>query len=119
MIRRPPRSTRTDTLFPYTTLFRSIDEMMRRYAAVATSRECIKETTIGDVTVKPGDKVLMATFLAGQDPDAYPDPQTVVLDRTPRHVSFGYGIHLCLGLHLARREQIGRTSCRDRVCQSV
>src|SRR3546814_20309031 len=26
MIRRPPRSTRTDTLFPYTTLFRSVDE---------------------------------------------------------------------------------------------
>src|SRR3546814_13967560 len=26
MIRRPPRSTRTDTLFPYTTLFRSIDK---------------------------------------------------------------------------------------------
>src|SRR3546814_10297040 len=26
MIRRPPRSTRTDTLFPYTTLFRSPDE---------------------------------------------------------------------------------------------
>src|SRR3546814_19998391 len=25
MIRRPPRSTRTDTLFPYTTLFRSLD----------------------------------------------------------------------------------------------
>src|SRR3546814_16520735 len=27
MIRRPPRSTRTDTLFPYTTLFRSIKEL--------------------------------------------------------------------------------------------
>src|SRR3546814_15691047 len=27
MIRRPPRSTRTDTLFPYTTLFRSLGEM--------------------------------------------------------------------------------------------
>src|SRR3546814_10746087 len=26
MIRRPPRSTRTDTLFPYTTLFRSVEE---------------------------------------------------------------------------------------------
>src|SRR3546814_6468902 len=26
MIRRPPRSTRTDTLFPYTTLFRSVDD---------------------------------------------------------------------------------------------
>src|SRR3546814_5680086 len=29
MIRRPPRSTRTDTLFPYTTLFRSHDESVR------------------------------------------------------------------------------------------
>src|SRR3546814_7599189 len=35
MIRRPPRSTRTDTLFPYTTLFRSIlaGRMERRYGA--------------------------------------------------------------------------------------
>src|SRR3546814_8131050 len=29
MIRRPPRSTRTDTLFPYTTLFRSLVEVVR------------------------------------------------------------------------------------------
>src|SRR3546814_16901151 len=29
MIRRPPRSTRTDTLFPYTTLFRSIHNLRR------------------------------------------------------------------------------------------
>src|SRR3546814_2696206 len=28
MIRRPPRSTRTDTLFPYTTLFRSLDLLL-------------------------------------------------------------------------------------------
>src|SRR3546814_10443773 len=32
MIRRPPRSTRTDTLFPYTTLFRSQDGIHRRAA---------------------------------------------------------------------------------------
>src|SRR3546814_17102408 len=30
MIRRPPRSTRTDTLFPYTTLFRSLAQLRRR-----------------------------------------------------------------------------------------
>src|SRR3546814_9892394 len=30
MIRRPPRSTRTDTLFPYTTLFRSVPVRKRR-----------------------------------------------------------------------------------------
>src|SRR3546814_5210397 len=35
MIRRPPRSTRTDTLFPYTTLFRSA---MRRQARPASGR---------------------------------------------------------------------------------
>src|SRR3546814_7941199 len=32
MIRRPPRSTRTDTLFPYTTLFRSVRHARRRNA---------------------------------------------------------------------------------------
>src|SRR3546814_17323790 len=43
MIRRPPRSTRTDTLFPYTTLFRSpwpgnvreLENLMRRLAALS------------------------------------------------------------------------------------
>src|SRR3546814_7600078 len=30
MIRRPPRSTRTDTLFPYTTLFRSLEHLFVR-----------------------------------------------------------------------------------------
>src|SRR3546814_19016744 len=33
MIRRPPRSTRTDTLFPYTTLFRSLRKEQRRRAS--------------------------------------------------------------------------------------
>src|SRR3546814_3431141 len=33
MIRRPPRSTRTDTLFPYTTLFRSLDALRDRFCA--------------------------------------------------------------------------------------
>src|SRR3546814_19872197 len=35
MIRRPPRSTRTDTLFPYTTLFRSLLPMVESVASVA------------------------------------------------------------------------------------
>src|SRR3546814_17574453 len=37
MIRRPPRSTRTDTLFPYTTLFRSNGEVTRIQLPAATS----------------------------------------------------------------------------------
>src|SRR3546814_3939706 len=34
MIRRPPRSTRTDTLFPYTTLFRSLGDHVQRVASL-------------------------------------------------------------------------------------
>lgn len=77
---------------------------MRAYAATGTFRKCIKQTMIGDVVVKSGDRVLLSTFLAGRDPEAYADPDTVKLDRKPRHVSFGYGIDLCIGMHLARRE---------------
>src|SRR3546814_9112617 len=40
MIRRPPRSTRTDTLFPYTTLFRSLHHRERR-----RRRRCQQTTT--------------------------------------------------------------------------
>src|SRR3546814_1272248 len=41
MIRRPPRSTRTDTLFPYTTLFRSAEAMTN---LLADKRPCIGDT---------------------------------------------------------------------------
>src|SRR3546814_3327513 len=50
MIRRPPRSTRTDTLFPYTTLFRSFSYAM----------ECLNEgrLTVGANAVGMGAKAL-------------------------------------------------------------
>src|SRR3546814_6894441 len=47
MIRRPPSSTRTDTLFPYTTLFRSVGEP----AAVAS-----QHLDVGQHVVSEGDK---------------------------------------------------------------
>src|SRR3546814_4166422 len=40
MIRRPPRSTRTDTLFPYTTLFRSPGELPQREHRAHSDRPC-------------------------------------------------------------------------------
>ena len=52
----------------------------------------------------PGDSVLMATFLANRDPEEFPDPGEVILDRKPRHVAFGFGPHMCIGMHLAKRE---------------
>src|SRR3546814_9524750 len=44
MIRRPPRSTRTDTLFPYTTLFRSAHHSRNQYAIRHRFRECMAKS---------------------------------------------------------------------------
>src|SRR3546814_11364784 len=49
MIRRPPRSTRTDTLFPYTTLFRSLVERTRRV---------VRFTAFGDRIVEKANRIL-------------------------------------------------------------
>src|SRR3546814_11626383 len=42
MIRRPPRSTRTDTLFPYTTLFRSDEALGARASGRARLNSCLR-----------------------------------------------------------------------------
>src|SRR3546814_4066941 len=60
MIRRPPRSTRTDTLFPYTTLFRSVaqachsDSKVRmRRGAGRTGEECAARNRVrGDASLR-------------------------------------------------------------------
>src|SRR3546814_16073302 len=54
MIRRPPRSTRTDTLFPYTTLFRS-GVLVIRARAQAEHRA----VALGEGLVEPGGNVLV------------------------------------------------------------
>jgi len=82
----------------------AIEEFMRAYGAVTTYRTCVKETTVRGVTMKPGDKVAMSTTLAGRDPAEFDNPGEVRLDRKPRHTGFGFGIHTCIGMHLARRE---------------
>jgi cytochrome P450 len=82
----------------------AIDEFMRAYATIMNTRACIKQTSIAGVTIREGDRIMLPAFLAGRDPQAFPNPDEVILDRRPRHVTFGYGIHLCLGMHLARRE---------------
>src|SRR3546814_15344047 len=54
MIRRPPRSTRTDTLFPYTTLFRSCDLSLFLFTLTLLNRQEVKkEQTLGVVQTDP------------------------------------------------------------------
>ncbi|MEM5388820.1 cytochrome P450 [Paraburkholderia phymatum] len=84
----------------------AIEELLRAYAAVTTNRRCIKETTINGIKLMPGDMIALPTPLANNDPEAFDEPQTVKLDRKPRHLSFGGGVHRCLGAALARRELV-------------
>jgi cytochrome P450 len=82
----------------------AIEELLRAYAAVSTARICRNPYTLGGYTFMPGDYISMSTPLAGRDPEEYESPNEIRLDRKPTHVTLGYGIHRCLGQHLARRE---------------
>lgn len=82
----------------------AIEELMRAYPAVTTFRTCIKTTQYKGITFMPGDKIAMCTTLSGRDPEEYENANIIRFDRKPRHNSFGYGPHLCVGFHLARRE---------------
>lgn len=80
------------------------EEMLRAFSAVAISRTCTKAKEIGGITVMPGDRVMMSTSLGSNDPEAFPDPTRVDIERQHRHLGFGTGIHSCVGARLARRE---------------
>jgi cytochrome P450 len=82
----------------------AVEELLRAYSAVTSFRTCTKPVVIRGVQLMPGDRAAMATFLANTDPDAFEQPNEVRLDRNPRHITFGTGIHRCVGAALARRE---------------
>jgi len=82
----------------------AVEELLRAYASSVTPRRCINRVEIGGATIMPGDPVLMATFLGNRDPEEFESPGEVILDRRPRHIGFGFGPHMCIGMHLAKRE---------------
>src|SRR3546814_18672603 len=58
MIRRPPRSTRTDTLFPYTTLFRQVGDAGGGARGVgASGLSCARRGPVGDRGRKSGRRI--------------------------------------------------------------
>src|SRR5262249_56189321 len=64
-----------------------------------------KDIELGGVRQKKGDKIMAMLAAANMDPDATPRPEKLDLARSPnRHLSFGTGIHFCLGHQLARIE---------------
>jgi len=64
-----------------------------------------KDVELGGVRLKKGDRIMAMLAAANLDPQANPHPNKLDLERRPnRHVSFGTGIHFCLGHQLARIE---------------
>lgn len=68
-------------------------------------RNTTGEVELHGVTMAKGDTVALAFGSANRDPSVFPEPDRVVLDRSPnRHLAFGAGPHQCLGAHVARLE---------------
>ncbi len=83
----------------------AVEELLRAYSPVTMARVVTEDVDYAGCPMKAGDKVLMNFPAANRDPDAFDEPDRVILDRAHnRHVAFGSGIHRCAGSNLARME---------------
>jgi len=88
-------------------LARSAAEEMLRYDGPirAMARWAREPMELGGKTIAEGDRVLLVQASANRDPEAFADPDRVDIARRPnRQLTFGQGIHTCLGGPLARLE---------------
>jgi len=85
---------------------RAVEEMLRYDAPVqATSRVGTEPVSLHGRTIPPGEEIGLLIGAANRDPAVFADPDRLDFDRAgDRHVSFGFGIHYCLGAGLARLE---------------
>ncbi len=83
----------------------AIEELLRAYAPVTMARLVREDMDWNGCPMKKEDWVLLPFPSANRDPEAFEQPDEVILDRqTNRHAAFGLGIHRCVGSHLARME---------------
>jgi cytochrome P450 len=84
-----------------------VPEIIRFQSPVAHMRRtALSDTEIGGKAIKKGEKVIMWYVSGNRDEDAIDRPDEFVIDRErPRqHVSFGFGIHRCVGMRLAEMQ---------------
>lgn len=85
----------------------AIEELLRYESPLetATERYAREDVEIAGTTIPRGAMVYLVIASANRDGDQFPDPDRLDLSREPnRHLSFGQGIHYCLGAPLARLE---------------
>src|SRR3546814_14005890 len=120
MIRRPPRSTRTDTLFPYTTLFRSpqvLDRMQRRQRIVAQA--VAVERLLGEIEACAGGKAGKVEGEVLGKAQVLVIAQAVELQEGTRHQRLEEAVALARLLRAGQsaEQESGRASCSDRGSQ--
>jgi cytochrome P450 len=84
-----------------------VEELLRRNSpAQAVLRRPVRDVDIGGVKVPADSTLCVILASANRDDSVFKDPDSIILDRAngKRHLAFGYGIHTCIGLHLARTE---------------
>jgi cytochrome P450 len=85
----------------------AVEEFLRFVSPVQFSkpRYVRRDVELAGVPLKKDDRIMVMIAAANIDPAAHSDPGRLDLDRRPnRHLSFGTGIHFCLGHQLARIE---------------
>ena len=85
----------------------AVEEFLRFVSPVQFSkpRYVRRDIELAGVRLKKGDRVMVMLAAANMDPAVHDRPEQLDLERKPnRHMSFGTGIHFCLGHQLARIE---------------
>jgi hypothetical protein len=85
----------------------AVEEMLRYMpSVVGWRRKARHAATVGGVDLPAGAEILMITGSANRDEGQFPGGETLDIrrDNARTHLSFGYGIHYCLGFQLAKME---------------
>ncbi len=84
----------------------AIEEGVRWEPPLLTiTRVATRDTELAGVAIPAGSTVMPMLGAANRQEDRYPDPDTFDIFRSPRaHLGWGHGVHVCLGMHLARLE---------------
>jgi cytochrome P450 len=85
----------------------AVEEFLRFVSPVQFTKPRLvrKDLDLGGVRLRKGDRIMAMLAAANFDPEANAHPERLGLQRRPnRHISFGTGIHFCLGHQLARIE---------------
>jgi cytochrome P450 len=84
----------------------AVEEFLRFSSPVVhMMRTVSRDVELAGKPLRSGDRVVLWNPSANRDERVFRDPDLFDISRTPNpHISFGYGIHSCMGAHLARLE---------------